>query len=375
MKVLAAKVADLGDVLLTTPALSALHQAACEVDLLIAPHCVDVVAGAPFVRRVIAADRDVHLNPLAWRDPGRLARDVHALRRLRSEGYDALCLFHHLTTWRGVARWALLSALLGIPVRAGLDNGRGRFLTHRRVDEGFGAAHEADYWLRVAGAVAALGDGNTPAGPRPPLWLPAMPGDRAWAATWHAQALRERPYVVVHPGAGRYIPAKRWPAAHFAALARRIADAGYGVVAVGSGSERDLARDCCAGVEGACVELAGRTSIGQTAAVIERADGFVGNESFPMHLAAAAQRPAVGIFGPTNAAAWAPWPPDAPWLRVARHVTWCQPCIYTGHTLGRKAGCVPRPCLTMLRPDAVFLELRAAMEAWERARHAIVASP
>lgn len=375
MNVLAAKVADLGDVLLTTPALAGLHQSGAEIDLLLARHCTAIVAGAPFVRRLIATDRDAHLNPLAWRAAARRQRDLAALRALRRERYDALCLFHHLTTWRGVARWTLLSAALGVRVRAGLDNGRGRFLTHRAADRGFGASHEAEYWLGVAAALPGAPPAARPATSPPRLWLPIGPDDRAWARRWHAASLGDRPYVVLHPGAGAYIPAKRWPIEHFAALASRLRGSGFGVVVIGGDDARGAAVACGAGSVPDCRDLAGLTSLGQTAAVIERGAGFVGNDSLPMHLAAAAQRPTVAIFGPTNAAAWGPWPRSDPWLRMALHQTWCQPCIYTGHALGRKGGCGPRPCLTSVRPESVERELHLAIEARGQSRDALVATP
>ena len=57
------------------------------------------------------------------------------------------------------------------------------------------------------------------------------------------------------------------------------------------------------------LNLAGRTSIHESAAVIEQCDLFLGNDSGPMHIAAAMHTPVVAVFGPSNSRAWGPYSP------------------------------------------------------------------
>jgi heptosyltransferase-2 len=364
VKILSAKVADLGDVLLTTPALQDLRDdTGLPPDVLIATHTTETLRGAPFVGRLWTTDRMTHLDPLKWRDPSRRSADLAALVALRRMRYDALALFHHLTTWRGAARWSMLSAVLGIPLRVGLDNGKGRFLSEPLADPGFGARHEVDGWRAVAARVIGRRQ-NTLAKPAP-LWLPASLDDLRWAHDWRRATLDDAPFVAIHPGAGAWIPARQWPVEHFAELVARIRQGGFRVVILGSAREQHLATACGAGEREGVVNAAGYTTIGQMAALIALAAGFAGNDSFPMHLAAAANRPLVAIFGPTNVAAWGPWPIATPWFRVARYQTWCQPCSYTGHTLGRRFGCATRPCLGHISPSMVWTLLQEAI-----ARHA-----
>jgi len=352
MTVLAIKLGDPGDVLLTTPALQALHATIGQVDMLVRPHCVPILQRAPFVRRIVTTDQRAHLNPLEWHDNRRRREDIRALASLRRQQYEGMILMHHLTTWQGTARWVLLSSLLGIPLRIGLDNGRGRFLSHSVHDRGFGAMHEADYWslLAVLYVDAVAGPGLLPPSA---LWLPASPDDVAWAETWHRTALGDAPFIAIHPGSGRYIEARRWPVGNYAALTKRIVQQGYRVVVVGTDVEQALAQQCGVGNVPGVYSLLGETSIGRLAAVLARSSGFVGNDSFPMHLAAAADVPLVAIFGPTNAAAWGPWPRSRTWFKVLVKRPWCQPCIYRGHQFGRRQGCLTRPCLTATTPAEV----------------------
>jgi ADP-heptose:LPS heptosyltransferase len=108
--------------------------------------------------------------------------------------------------------------------------------------------------------------------------------------------------------------------------------------------------------EGVVLNLAGRTGIHETAAVLERCDLFVGNDSGPMHIAAAMGVPVVAIFGPSNSQAWGPYTPpleDSKHRIVSRDLP-CMPCFYRHHSLGLREGCGPRPCLTGLSASAVL---------------------
>jgi ADP-heptose:LPS heptosyltransferase len=108
-------------------------------------------------------------------------------------------------------------------------------------------------------------------------------------------------------------------------------------------------------------DVAGPQPPRRLATLLSGCDLFVGNDSFPMHLAAAVGIPTVAIFGPSNADAWGPYMPDAPERAciVRRGDLACMPCIYRGHTLGTPQGCPPRPCLTELSVASVLRAARA----------------
>jgi ADP-heptose:LPS heptosyltransferase len=101
-----------------------------------------------------------------------------------------------------------------------------------------------------------------------------------------------------------------WPAERFVALTRALlagplAGARVVVLAGPGAAERALAAPVLAALAGA-VDLAGRLSLTEAAACLERAALFVGNDSGLMHLAAAAGAPTLGLFGPTPAGEYAP---------------------------------------------------------------------
>src|SRR5205823_900144 len=115
----------------------------------------------------------------------------------------------------GALKFAAVALASRAPLRAGVDNGRGWFLSRRVADRGFGAQHEAEYWLDVAALAGA--------DPRPGdrrITIPITADDHAAAAALLAGLglPGSGPLVAIHPGAGWYSLARRWPAAHFAAL-------------------------------------------------------------------------------------------------------------------------------------------------------------
>jgi heptosyltransferase I len=112
------------------------------------------------------------------------------------------------------------------------------------------------------------------------------------------EGARPGAYAVLNPGAAW--PNKRWPTDRFSALARWLRDQhGLPSIVLWGPGERPLADAIAAGSEGAA-EPAPATSIGDVLALARGARLFVSGDTGPLHLAAAAGAPLVGIFGPTS---------------------------------------------------------------------------
>ncbi len=109
------------------------------------------------------------------------------------------------------------------------------------------------------------------------------------------ERLEGRDFVLLVPGSSPQHPAKRWPAARFALLARALDETGYLPVVVGSGQERPVAAVIAEGCP-AALDLVGQTDIAALAALAQRAALTVGNDTGVCHLAAAAGCPVVVLF-------------------------------------------------------------------------------
>lgn len=146
------------------------------------------------------------------------------------------------------------------------------------------------------------------------LGLPPLP-PRLWIDdAMRAEAARLLPpgRPVLALGTGANWICKTWPADRFADLARRLTAPGAplegaAVALVGSNDEREAARPIAAALPPAQLVDAFGRDIPTTAALLERSTLFVGNDSGMMHLAAAAGARTIGLFGPTDDVAYAPW--------------------------------------------------------------------
>jgi ADP-heptose:LPS heptosyltransferase len=118
---------------------------------------------------------------------------------------------------------------------------------------------------------------------------------RRWLEA-HVMAPGQR-FVVLHPG-GKW-PPKRWPKDRFRTLAARLQESGVAVVVIGDKRETSLIRLVTDGLTPTPLVCNGDLGLGALGALMQRASLFVGNDSGPMHLAAAVGTPVVGLFGPT----------------------------------------------------------------------------
>lgn len=319
-RVLAVRLDQLGDVLMTTPALRAMRQAwpKAHLTLLTSP------AGAALAPCLDSVD-EVQATQVPWMkngQPGDTPGEAEAalVERLRAGHHDAVVIFTVCT--QSALPAALLCRMAGIPARLAhcRENPYG-LLTHWVPDTdqvGDHMRHEVQRQLDLVATVGAA----APAARR--LCLRLLPAHhRAAAAALRTAGLpRRQPYLVVHPGATA--PSRRWPATRFGeaadALARR---AGLAVVFIGSAAEQPLIDEARSVMSRPALSLAGQVDAPALAALIAAARLLLANNSGPSHLAAATGTPVVTLYAQTN-------PQHTPWsarARVLRHDVPCRHCL------------------------------------------------
>jgi lipopolysaccharide heptosyltransferase II len=151
-------------------------------------------------------------------------------------------------------------------------------------------AHAVDRYLMV-GRLLGLDE----SGP-PEMAVPVLEESRRRAAALLELEARE-PVAVVCPGT--QWETKRWRADGFAEVARHLARRGFVVALAGAPAERAVSAAVARLCPGA-VDLTGRTTVSELAALVERSAVCVTNDSGPMHLAVALGKPVVSVFGPTD---------------------------------------------------------------------------
>jgi len=315
-RLLAVRVDNLGDVLMTTPALAAAAQSlpGVEIALLGGPRAGALAPHLSMVREIIPAR-------VPWMpgevDPG----DEHMLvERLADGRFDAAVIFTVCT--QSALPAAMLCRLAGIPLRLAHVRENPYGLLSDWVPETdlvlADARHEVRRQLDLVGHV---GWRTTDERLHFALRQPDVARIDAWLdGEWMEQG--ERPLVVVHVGASA--PSRRWPAERFGQVADVLAyEQGARIVFTGGLDEAGLvaaAREC---MKQPSHSLVGRLTLGQLGALIARADLLVGNNSGPAHLAAALGTPVVDVYALTN-------PQHTPWQvpsRVLSRDVDCRGCL------------------------------------------------
>ena len=217
------------------------------------------------------------------------------------------------------------------------------FLTDSIDDGGFGALHQAQYWLELVGLLGAS------RAPRPAQIRRAPLSE-------DAATIGDKPKVVLHTGSGGYSSARRWPAERFAMVAQGLRESHAAeIVLVGT-------NDDAPGISDPQAEnLLGRTTLPQLAEVIANTDLFIGADSGVMHIAAATGTPVISIFGPSNADAWRPWTIGTQSV-VLRSGVECSPCSYVGHSIGAREGCAARTCMKLVTTQQVLHAARRILD-------------
>jgi len=350
---------DIGDVLLATPALRRLREAypQATITAMTKPTTIGALRHSGLADGFLPVEKHLFDSPRALLRPSVAWGLLRFVRDLRRRRFDTVVLLHHLVTVWGTVKFALLILATGAPARAGLDNGRGRFLTHRTRDLGFDAAHESEYWLRVVDALTP-----SPSLPRqregegvravPTFVVPEVARAAAGILLREAGLDSDRPLLAVHPGSGAYSVARRWFPERFAAVADELAGRrGLGVVVVGSADERALGEEVVGHMRHPAVNLAGRTSLDELGDVLRRCALLVGNDSGVAHLASAVGTPVVAVFGPFNHHTWQPLGRSV--VVRATPALPCMPCVNRGFERGYPEGCPPRYCLREVTPAMV----------------------
>lgn len=340
--VLAVRLDNLGDVLMTSPALAAIKHglpgsrltllgsragAAAAAHL---PVVDDVIEHrAPWVTSGAPAGPDGELG-----QPERELLDEIAERR-----FDAAIVFTVCT--QSALPAALFCLLAGIPLRlAHSRENPYRLLTDWVRDSeqpGKGMRHEVQRQLDLVACV-----GLRPSDDR--LLFRCASGDapRARARLSAAGIDATQPYVVVHPGASA--PSRRWPAERFGVVAEAIERvAGCRVVFTGSEQEGALIEQARGVMHRPAVSLAGALSLGELGALIAGARLLVANNTGPVHMAAALGTPVVDLYALTN-------PQHTPWrvaARVLSHDVPCRDCLKSVCPEGHN------DCLRRIEPEAV----------------------
>lgn len=345
-RILIIKPSSFGDVIHALPVLNGLRHRFpnAKISWMVANSCAGLLEGHPALDEIIRFDRKHY---------GRLGRSWRAsvdfftfVKDLRARRFDLV------VDLQGLFRSGFLAIATGSLDRIGFANAREFgwiFYNHRvRVSNPEMHAVERNYLFG-----RQLGFADVPIEFKLPV--------RADARESVRQLLKEHgvnggeAYVVAGPGT-RW-ETKQWPVEHFAAALSSIAGRhGLPIVLTGMAEEREIVDRVAAATTGRVVNLAGRTSLPQLIALIDGCRAALMNDSGPMHLAAALNKPLVAVYGPTSAARTGPYGRGENVMRLDLP---CAPCY-----LKKLADCPHgHRCMRELLPETVAAEVSRVLAA------------
>jgi heptosyltransferase-2 len=293
----------IGDAVMTTPALGAIRAAfpSSEIVLAANPAVAELMSPHPSCDRVIVYDKKGPHGGMVglWKFS----------RLVSKERFDLAILFQN------AIEAAIIARLAGIKMRAGYNtDGRGMLLTHAvRITKEARKLHHTQYYTSMLEAL-----GISPADRR--VCLQCTNQEMRWAES----VLGPGRWAAINPGAA-YGSAKRWYPERFGQVADALSsEFGLKSVLVGGPGEAGISQEIEAGMRTKPLNLIGRTSVRQLLAVLSSVELVVTNDSGPMHIASAFDRPIVALFGPTDHSTTSPLCSRS---ILVRKETECAPCL------------------------------------------------
>lgn len=370
----------IGDVLFTTPLISALRRTWPKsfLGFLCNARTFELLSTNPHLDRVFVFEKDEYRA--LWRKSmtGFTKRLISFLKEIRKQNFDLavdLSLGH---------QYSLGLMLLGLPRRLGYNfKGRGRFLTDKIDIDGYGDKHIVEYYMDL---LEILEEIETPH-PNPfPSRIPGgsalffqpahhrgvlsgkkeetrgglevflNEGERIWADKFLLEngISEENSVVGIIPGAGASwgldASYKHWPPEGFAEVGDGlIENFGAKVIVFGDHKELEICGRVFDLMSHKPIMACGKTSLRQFAALLERCRLVICNDGGPLHLAVAMGAKTVSIFGPVDERVYGPYP-NSPNHIVVKADVECRPC----YTKFRVPQCKDRRCLKKVSSSQVL---------------------
>jgi heptosyltransferase III len=286
-EILIIRLRSLGDLVLETPTIAALHswRPDLRISVLVEPRFASVLEGNPAIAELISSRSSV----------------IATAQELRKRRFPIVFNQH------GGPRSAILAGLAGAPWRVGWAGYQYSFIYNVHVPDAK-AFYGADAVHTVEHRMSQFYWAGLPRGPIPNAQVFPLSD----AVQSIARKLAEKgiapgaPYAVLQPGAR--LADMRWPVARFAEIARWLREKhGIGSVVNLGARDAEISGDVQHEMRKCAVILPPPLDIRELVALIAGSRIFVGNDSGPMHLAAALQRPSVVIFSVTDPVQWRPW--------------------------------------------------------------------
>jgi len=342
MEILLLRLDRIGDFLLGVPAFRALRAAypQARINVMVPSPVAELAKACPYFD-------EVYIFDALWLLPGetpseRRASAFKLIRFLRSRKFDMVLDFRYQNRMD-----PLVTGLSGAKVRAGFDYGPGTWLLTHRAKRPTKGLHQVDRNLLLFSAL-----GIDPSGLDRSLEVWFDEHDRKIALDHLPPQglLPGVPRIAVSVGAAA--PSKRWREESFEVLIHELhAQTQAEILVLGGESDLAFAHEVTDGLECPVINLVGKLTLRQTAALLKECQLFIGCDSGVTHLAAAVGTPTLSLFSAANEVAV--WKPVGEKVTVLTRTPDCSPC--RSHECRRNDGYY---CMADIRPEEVVEEAK-----------------
>ena len=334
LKILILKPSSLGDVVQALPVLRLLkkHHPTSQIYWWLERRLVPLLESDPDLTGIIPFERERWTSPFHWNEAWRSLREIRAHR------------FDWVLDLQGLLRSGVVSWLANGGLSVGVDDPRegAQMFYDIAVSRPSYYTHAVDWYLQVLAALRVPIHWNF-------QWLPVRkPVAASIREKWPIGEFR---WIALQPGA-RWAN-KQWPSEYFVEVTRQLAasDQNLRFVILGSSADADLGHAIHKNLPARSLDLTGITTLPELVEWLRCSQLLITNDTGPMHIAAALQKPVVAIFGPTEPRRTGPYGQLQNVLRP--QALPCAPCL--------KDSChyeKPIECLRGTSPAAVLENVR-----------------
>ncbi len=326
-RILLIRLRRIGDVIMTTPAVSVLKKnfPDSKLSYVVEKPYADLITGNPLIKETFILPAHSHIKDF-----------FSVIKKIRMKKFDAVIDFH------GGPRSSLMTLLSGAGLKIGYKIKYRHFIYHIKLERSpqTGPIHSVENHVNL---VKVLG---IKSGAIPPLYIPYST-EKENQRIEHIMSLHNlsgSQYISLHIGAGNRF--RSWDIQNYIRLCDLFSQkSGVKVVLIGAHEDKNSADTIIKSTESSPLSLVGDLSLREVRDIISHSSLFVGPDSGPMHIAASTGTPIIALFGPTLPANFGPWRAEH---KIIQKDIDCRPC--------RQRQCVHEDfrCLQDITPEQVY---------------------
>lgn len=174
---------------------------------------------------------------------------------------------------------------------------------------------------------------------------------------WKDNRLEDKTVLCFHPGCGDNGKPREWNIDNYIELGKKLHeyDNDIRIVITGTKLENELCSKLYVSIKDFAINTAGKFSLEQTAAIVERAKLMVCSNTGILHVSTCVGTKTIGLHGPTNPVKWGAYSKNSIAIQSDK---FCSPCLYLGHDYG----CSHPTCMLHITVEEVYMAVRKALQ-------------